>query len=350
MNTEFFYWYLMPLLLLISFLIAYRINRVNLITGFLLSFAFISFAMIFCTQAYYSDVFVLRLIFVLIMLTIVFLFSYGVYILIAFLVLNTRIVLKKESRSLKHCLTLIFALGLTALILIPRFIDIAVFPVHAKYFIYSAYGLIVFYFIHLTQFILSTVLCNLSRPRFDQDYIIVLGCQVRDGKVTPALANRVDKAINFSNKQKETTKPPKLVLSGGKGPDETCSEAEAMKAYAMEKGVPEEEILLEAKSTSTRENMIFSKTVMDADSNGKPYKTIFATSNYHLLRGGIFAGKAGLKAVGIGAKTAFYYLPNAVLREYAAYLYIHMKRNLVFGASSLIIGSILLYNLAERFT
>ena len=350
MGTEYFYWYLIPLLFLISFLFAYRVNRFNLITGLLLSCSVISLALIFCVQAYYSDNFAARLLMVMILLFVVFLLSFGAYIFIAFLVLNTRTVLKRESHNLKHYLTLILAIGILALILVPRFIDIAVFPTYLQYFIYSVYGLIIYYFIHLTQFIISTVLCNFSRPKFDQDYIIVLGCQVRDGKVTPALANRVDRAVEFYNNQKKTADPPKLVFSGGKGPDEACSEAEAMRAYALEKGIPDEKILLEAKSTSTLENMLFSKDVMDMDSHGAQYKAIYATSNYHLLRSGIYAGKAGLRAFGIGARTAFYYLPNALLREYAAYLYINKKWNIAFGATSLLLGSILIYNLAERFT
>jgi len=343
-------WYLIPLVLLALFFIAYRINRVNLITGYLLSCSVISCALIFCMQAYYSDVFVLRLGLALIMLAVVFLMTFGAYIFIAFLVLNTRAILKRESRSLKHCLTLILAVGILALIIVTRIIDISGFPAYAQYLIYSAYGLIIYYFIHMTQFIISTALCNLSRPRKDKDYIIVLGCQVRDGKATPTLAKRVDKAIEFYERQRKIAEPPKLVLSGGKGFDEECSEAEAMRAHALEKGIPEEKILMEDRAASTMENMKFSREIMDADSAGSKYKAIYATSNYHLLRSGIFAVRAGLKAEGVGARTAFYYLPNALLREYAAYLYINRKWNIAFGAASLVLGSVILYHLAQRFT
>ena len=165
---------------------------------------------------------------------------------------------------------------------------------------------------------MGTLLCNYSKPKKEQDYVVVLGCQVKDGMVSPLLARRVDKAIEFYNKQKEAFLPPKLVLSGGKGPDEACSEAEAMFNYAIEKGIPEEHLLMESNSASTKENMNFSKIVMDTDSGGRPYNSIFITSNFHLLRAGIFAKRAGLKNNGVGAKTAFYYLPNAILREYIA--------------------------------
>ncbi len=92
------------------------------------------------------------------------------------------------------------------------------------------------------------------------------------------------------------------------------------------------------RSKSTLENMRFSREIMDRESAGKPYTCIYATNNYHVLRAGIYARKAGLKISGIGAKTRFYFLPNAVLREYIAYLYIHRKWNIAFAAVALLFG------------
>jgi len=112
-----------------------------------------------------------------------------------------------------------------------------------------------------------------------------------------------------------------------------------MKVYALEKGVSDEHIILESDSVSTLENMKFSKEIMDKDSNGNLFRCIYATNNYHVLRAGIYARAVKMKIDGIGAKTAFYYLPNAILREYIAYLYLHLKRNIVFGAIGLISGS-----------
>jgi uncharacterized SAM-binding protein YcdF (DUF218 family) len=149
-------------------------------------------------------------------------------------------------------------------------------------------------------------------------------------------------AFLFYNKQKnkKKRKPPKLILCGGKGNDELCSESVAMWQYAKRKGIPDEDMLLESKSVSTFENMMFSKRIMDSESGGKPYRCIYATSNYHLLRAGILARKAGLKISGIGAKTALYYLPNAILREYIAYIRIHLKLNIIIGICSFFFGSL----------
>ena len=55
-------------------------------------------------------------------------------------------------------------------------------------------------------------------PEFDKDYIIILGCQIKsDGTLTKLLKARVDKAIEFSKKQKEKTgKDIIFIPSGGK--------------------------------------------------------------------------------------------------------------------------------------
>jgi Uncharacterized conserved protein len=53
-------------------------------------------------------------------------------------------------------------------------------------------------------------------------------------------------------------------MSGGKGSDEKLSEAQAMKNYALEQGIPEEDILLEDTSVNTMENLANSKKIIDA--------------------------------------------------------------------------------------
>ena len=101
-----------------------------------------------------------------------------------------------------------------------------------------------------------------------------------------------------------------------------------MATYAKEKGIPESDILIEERSTTTLENMQFSKEIMDT-SQPVPYRVIFTSNNYHIFRAGIYARQAGLKADGLGAKTALYYLPNAFLREYIAIVALHKKRHLI---------------------
>ncbi|HBU11872.1 MAG TPA: hypothetical protein DEB31_03855 [Clostridiales bacterium] len=334
--------YCIPLAFLLLFFASYRINRTNLVAGLLLSCCLVSFFGIVFIQAYASNSPAAEIFIAFVMVLIFLLFAFGAYILVAFLILDTVIMFRKERRSFKHAFTLVLAAILLLVTIAPHVTDTSRWPYIMLMIIDSAYGLVVFYLLHLTQFTVSMILCNLSRPRRDQDYIIVLGSMVRHGKVTPLLARRMDTAISFYHRQKAEGTPPKLVLSGGQGRDESCPESEAMRIYALEQGIPDDDILLETRSVSTLENMKFAKEVMDRDSSGKLYKCIYATNNYHMLRAGIFARKAGLQISGIGAKTAWYFLPNAILREYIAYLNIHLKLNIAFAAASMVFGIFIL--------
>lgn len=91
------------------------------------------------------------------------------------------------------------------------------------------------------------------------DYLIVLGAKVREDDISASLKHRLDKAIRFAQEHPET----KLILSGGQGKDEPTTEAQAMAEYLQYNGIAPEQILLEGQSTSTRENMAFSKVLIE---------------------------------------------------------------------------------------
>ena len=158
-------------------------------------------------------------------------------------------------------------------------------------------------------------------PSADKDYILILGCGFRkDGTLTPLLRQRVDKAIEFWKKQKETTgREAVLVPSGGQGGDEPMSESEAMTRYMLETGVPKSAIMMEDKSANTFQNMSFSKEKIEEREKEKgadePANTIFVTTNYHVFRSGVWANLAGLPAEGLGSKTKWWFWPNAFIRE-----------------------------------
>jgi uncharacterized SAM-binding protein YcdF (DUF218 family) len=168
-------------------------------------------------------------------------------------------------------------------------------------------------------------------PEPDKDFIIILGCGIRkDGTPSPLLRGRVDRALRFAEKQEELTgKKPIFVPSGGRGPDEPISEAASMKGYLLEQGIPEERILVEDRSRDTFENMKFSKEIIWAvDPKGK---VAFSTTNYHVFRGGLYARRVKMRAVGMGAKTKWYFWPNAAVREFVGLLTEHkLKQGLIF--------------------
>jgi uncharacterized SAM-binding protein YcdF (DUF218 family) len=332
-----------PFLLFAVFYALYRRNRASLLPSFFFTGFLIYAATEVCVLLYYSELKIARFALFLIFLVFLLVCSFGVYALILYLFLNARKVLKREGVSLSHSLTLILGVILLAGVIFVRIADHIRFPIYVRLLYSVTIAFIFLYVVHVTQYLVATLLCNLSRPRKNQDFIIVHGAWLKEGKVSPLLAGRVDKAIWFYQEQKKRATPPKLILSGGKGSDELRSEAVAMAEYAMDKGIPQSDILLEDQSETTLQNIEYSKKLMDELSGGAPYKCLYVTSNYHLLRTGIYARKTGLRTIGLGSKTALYYLPVALIREYIAYVYLYRKRNLAFAIAYAIVAALSLY-------
>lgn len=173
----------------------------------------------------------------------------------------------------------------------------------------------VFYFSLLVlNFVLYTVFIQVMPHRMNFDYVIIHGCGLLGGdRMTKLLSNRVDKAIEIYQK---CPRKPYIIPSGGQGPDETISEAQAMADYLLAHGIPQDHILLEDQSTTTYENLANSKAIIDERAGGK--RTALVSSNYHVYRCLLFARQVGLRCTGIGADVAFYYWPSALIREFIA--------------------------------
>lgn len=321
---------LIPLGFFALFFMVYKIKKVSLWAGFFFVCAMGSGGILLaiaCLQAKSPILDVIILFFGFVALIVLL---FGIYILITMLLLNARAVFKRERRRLANSLTLILALALLALTILSWVLNVMQLPLWAQCLRVGLTTIIFYYFLHILVFLVTLLLCNLTRPRKNQQYIIVLGSGLVNGEVPPLLAGRINRAITFYNKQlAKGAPPPKLVLTGGQGADEPLAEGLAMQQYAIAHGVAPQHTLVEDKAASTWQNMRFSKTIMEKDNGETPTRCIFATSNYHLLRAGIYARKAGLFINGIGAKTALYYLPNALLREYIAFWWMYRKRNII---------------------
>ncbi len=205
-------------------------------------------------------------------------------------------------------------------------------------------------YLYFECMLIGTIIANIivvrHEPKKDQDYLIVLGCGLRkDGTPTPLLAGRVDRALRFYREQIEKTgKAPIFITSGGQGPNEVISESASMKGYLLEKGVPEDHILEEDRSTTTYENMQFSKEIIQA--HQADARVAYATTNYHVFRSGLMARRVKLPAEGMGAKTKWYFWPNAAVREFVGLLTEHrLKQGLILGGLVLIhcVGTVVLY-------
>lgn len=181
--------------------------------------------------------------------------------------------------------------------------------------------------------LLSTILCAWSaschEPQRHFDYVVILGCGLRpDGTPCPLLIGRIERALGFDKKRIEMGETPAVfVPSGGQGPDEVISEAQSMGNYLLGQGVPEERLALEDRSSTTRENMAFSREVIERHA-GRDVSEVsvgFSTTNYHVFRGYVCAQQAGMRVEGMGSKTKAYFWPNAFLREFAGLLVTEWK-------------------------
>ena len=162
------------------------------------------------------------------------------------------------------------------------------------------------------------------KKRRRANYIIVLGAGLLGTRVTPLLAARIEKGIELLDYNSDAI----LIMSGGQGPGEDMAEGDAMAAYAVQKGVSPDRILVERKSRSTEENLLFSRELMGK----KKAKVIVVTTAYHVFRALLLARQQGLKCVGFGAKTKWYFTLNALIREFVGYLSLTWKRHLAVAA------------------
>ena len=191
---------------------------------------------------------------------------------------------------------------------------------------------------YLECILLSTIILTVKAakrtPAFDKDYMIIHGCQIKkDGSLTPLLRGRADAALAFARLQREQTgKELVFVPSGGQGADECISEAEAIRRYLLESGVPEARILPEDQSETTEANLRNSAALIREREGGRDAKLAFATTNYHVFRAGLLAEEMGIHAEGVGGKTRTYFWINAFVREFIATLFSERRRHALIVA------------------
>lgn len=167
----------------------------------------------------------------------------------------------------------------------------------------------------LVALLLYSFLYRIVPRRRTYDFIIIHGAGLNGTEPSPTLAGRIDKALELWERQ---DRQGLLVASGGQGADEVISEAEAMRRYLLRKGVPEDALILEDRSTTTWENLTFSKEIMDERMEAAPYRAAVVSSDYHVFRCAEYAKHLGITADGVGSHTRSWVWPSAFIREFAA--------------------------------
>ena len=105
------------------------------------------------------------------------------------------------------------------------------------------------------------------------DAALVLGCAVYNGKPSPMLQDRLDTAIALYKEGKVS----KLLMSGDHG-KQYYDEVGTMKQYAIDQGVPSEDIFMDHAGFSTYESVYRAKEIFQCES------IIVVTQQYHLYR------------------------------------------------------------------
>lgn len=122
----------------------------------------------------------------------------------------------------------------------------------------------------------------------DPQIMLVLGCQVLpSGNPSVLLRDRLDEALDYLEEHPDLT----VVVSGGKGNNEPATEAYTMAQYLIANGVPEENIILEERSSNTWENMLFTAELLTELGYDTTVDMIVVSNGFHLTRARMLWGR-----------------------------------------------------------
>ena len=143
------------------------------------------------------------------------------------------------------------------------------------------------------QYVLST---QEAAALEDVDCILILGCGIRDdGTPSAMLRDRLRRGVELY----QLGAAPKLLMTGDHG-RVNYDEVYTMKAFAVDKGIPSEDVFMDHAGFSTYESMYRAKEIFQAD------KIIIVTQTYHLFRSIHIARSLGIEAYGVDADLVGY--------------------------------------------
>ena len=141
---------------------------------------------------------------------------------------------------------------------------------------------------------------SFGNPESHCDYMVVLGAKVRISGPSVSLWDRIYAARDYLQAHPEVI----AVVSGGQGPDEPMSEAQAMYEKLVALGIDPERIWIEDQATSTWANLNYALDLIEEKTGTRPDTLGVVSSEYHMYRAGLQAKDCGVEFVGIPAKTS----------------------------------------------
>lgn len=174
----------------------------------------------------------------------------------------------------------------------------------------------VFLLVILSFFIVELLIVYWGQKKYlvKADYVIILGAGVRGTTPSLILYERLKSGLKCIDNNPKAF----VVLSGGKGPGEDISEAEAMRRYLLAQGVDEKRIILEDRSEDTEQNILYSKNKIMKREGSEQVNVLLVTSNFHMFRAGFLLRRAGFHAFYYSAPIPAWLIPAYYIREYFA--------------------------------
>lgn len=176
-------------------------------------------------------------------------------------------------------------------------------------------GLVIVSTIMLVMFFSICMIKAANQKPSENPTVVVLGCRVYGEKASLMLVERLDAAYKYLSENEDAI----CVLSGGQGVGEDISEAECMYRYLVKKGIKSERLYKEEKSTSTRENLAFSKEIIEENNLNRDIAIV--TNEFHEYRAGEVAKTLTLHSTAISGKTAWWLFPTYYVRELYGIMY-----------------------------
>ncbi len=167
-------------------------------------------------------------------------------------------------------------------------------------------------------FVLSSAMAKAAwfsgPPEKGVDVVVVLGAKVRDNQPSLLLRYRLDTAREYLERHPQAI----CVVSGGQGVDEPVPEAVVMAEYLQSKGISQDRILQEASSTNTRENLLFTKTLLSEKGIEQP-SVLIVTNDFHQFRADLYGKMAGFThRYALSAISPWGLFPSYWIREWPA--------------------------------
>ncbi len=166
------------------------------------------------------------------------------------------------------------------------------------------------YFCFVESFIIRNARTDADAGR---DYLIVLGAAVYKDQPSLTLIRRLEGTLQYLNEHPDAI----AIVSGGMGPGESITEAQAMYDWLIARKVDPARVIMEPKATSTMENLQFSFEIIRSLGDEPEGRVAIVSSAYHLYRAKLMAKSLGVSdAAGVAAPWGYFFVMlNYFIRE-----------------------------------